>query len=283
MSVFSVFHTRTERYGHKVQSCGSMITGALRLRSYNHHSKRKDAADYIGEETTFAPADIIRHLPKPVLQLIEKKAGGGVAAHLATALQELSEFNNPEVVRRVGEDRYEINVRSLTEYLHDRIIYKVVHDRHGEIAGRIVSILSVLGWLESDKIAEHAMVPAKDTREILHQLFRKKYVDLFQVSAARMPTPANTTYLWRADRDQLLATVLDDTALALWNIRLRRQRQVEVGKEWIERAQQAEDMDENAHETDRIQYQRFCNGLERLDNAVLQLDETLMVLKDFIN
>ena len=54
-----------------------------------------------------------------------------------------------------------------------------------------------------------------------------------------------------------------------------------MGKEWIERAQQAGDTEENDHETDRINYQRFCVGLERLDNAAFQLDETLMVLRDF--
>jgi hypothetical protein len=269
-----------ERYGHKIQSCGSMVTAALRYRSYLRHSVRKQDDEDMGEEMTFGPEDIIRYLPKPVLQLIEKKTGG-VAFNLSKAFQDLSELENPEVVRRVGDDHFEVKVRSLAEYLHDRIIHKVVCDRCGETAGRVISVLSVLGWLESDKIAEHAMVPARDTRELLHQLLRKKYVELFSVSAARMPTPINSIYVWRADRDRLVTIVTENTALALWNIRLRRQHQVEVGKEWIERAQQAGDMDENDHETDRINYQRFCVGLERLDNAVLQLDETLMVLKDF--
>ena len=229
---------------------------------------------------TFTPDDIVRFLSKPILQDLEKKPGS-VPAHLAKAFSELSEFHNPVVLRRVSETRFEVDILSLADYLRDRICHKIVCDRHGETAGRIVSILNTLGWLESTKIAEHAMVPAKDTREILHRLYRSRYCDLFSVSQARMPTPANSTYVWKCDREQLVTIIKEDVANALWKIRLRRQHQVEVGKEWIERAQQAGDQDENAHETDRINYQRFCVGLERLDNAVLQLDETLMILRDY--
>ena len=70
----------------------------------------------------------------------------------------------------------------------------------------------------------------------------------------------------------------DNVATAALNLRLRRQHQMEVGKDWIKRAG---DEEENEHEEDKANYQRFCQGLERLDNALLQLDETLMVLKDF--
>jgi hypothetical protein len=272
----------SERFGHRIQSCGSMVTAALRHRSYVRHCMRRNGeADNNGDDATFSPQDIIRHLPKPVLQLIEKRVGS-VGANLSKAFQQLSEFQSPRVVQPVGEHRYEICVQSLSSYLCDRIVHKIVQDRHGETAGRIISILSSFGYLESEKIAEHAMVPAKDTREVLHRLYRSNYVDIFQVSAARIPTPANTIYIWRADKDRLMAQARDNIALALWNMRLRRQHQVEIyGKDWIERAEQADEMDENVHETDRLNYERFCEGLMRLDNSVLELDETLMVLRDF--
>jgi DNA-directed RNA polymerase III subunit RPC3 len=74
---------------------------------------------------------------------------------------------------------------------------------------------------------------------------------------------------------------LDDVAKALVNIRLRRGHELEVGREWIERAKQAPDTDENDHEADRESYTRFCLGLDRLDAAALQLDDTLLALTDF--
>jgi hypothetical protein len=43
---------------------------------------------------------------------------------------------------------------------------QVIFDSHGEVAARICSILAEKGHLEADAIAEIAMVPAKDTREV---------------------------------------------------------------------------------------------------------------------
>jgi DNA-directed RNA polymerase III subunit RPC3 len=73
-------------------------------------------------------------------------------------------------------------------------------------------------------------------------------------------------------------TVTANVCRALTNIRLRRQHEVEVGKAWIERSKEKE---VNEHEMDKENYNKFCQGLERLDNAALQLYETLMVLLDF--
>ena len=55
---------------------------------------------------------------------------------------------------------------------------------------------------------------------------------------------------------------------------------MQLGKDFVERAKEP-GVDENEHLQDKLNYQRFCQGLERLDKAALQLDETLMVLTDF--
>lgn len=88
-------------------------------------------------------------------------------------------------------------------------------------------------------------------------------------------------YLWTVVGDRVLQNVTGNVCKALLNLRLRRQHQIEIGKNWIERAQEAGDMDENEHEADKLNHRKFCLGLERLYNSCLQLDETLMVLEDF--
>lgn len=87
-------------------------------------------------------------------------------------------------------------------------------------------------------------------------------------------------YLWSLSKDRTLSKVTDNVFTALCNMRLRRQHEVEVGKEWIER-QENGSTEENENETDKLNFTRFCKGMERLDKAALQLDETLMVLKDY--
>lgn len=279
----------SERYGTKVQSAGSLVTAALKFRAHQEHAGGNsdddinDAANLQRNpewKCQFRSDDIKQWLPKPVLQNLEKKAGG-VDLNLSKAWQALLELEKPVVVRRIGTDQYEIAVGALRGCLRERVVHQMVHDRHGEVAARMLSILGKQGWLESDALAVQAMVPAKDTREFLHQLYRSHYIEIFHVTTSKQHNPAATMYLWRIHNVRLLRQVTENVAQALWNIRLRREHEVEVGKGWIERAQQEADIDENEQESDRLNFEKFRLGLERLDCAAQQLDETLMVLQDF--
>lgn len=276
----------SDRYSQKVRSCGSLVTAALKYRAQQQHvtgPQQKLSYSASAGLTTFTPSEIVKFLPKPVLQIFEKKAGG-LSRGLAQAFEELTKMDTPQVVRRIGaahpEPRFEITVGPLLEYLQTRVVHQLIYDRHGEVAARIITILEKQGWMESDALAEQAMVPAKDTREILHCLYRSRYVELLQLSSRQQYNPANIIYLWGVQRKRLWKKIAENVAEALWKIRLRRQHQLQMGKDWVERAQTA-DADENDHETDRLNYQKFCLGLERLDFAALQLDDTLMVMHDF--
>ena len=125
------------------------------------------------------------------------------------------------------------------------------------------------------------MVPAKETRELLHRLFRDNYIDLFNINQGKQHNPSSMIYLWGYSRPRCTRNAADNVCTALFHMRLRRQHEVEVGKDWIERAKDADATDENEHEADTLMFSRFKQGLERLDNAAIQLDETLMALKDY--
>mmetsp|Transcript_9498 Transcript_9498/g.11381 ORF Transcript_9498/g.11381 Transcript_9498/m.11381 type:complete len:158 (+) Transcript_9498:2-475(+) len=157
----------------------------------------------------------------------------------------------------------------------------MVLDAHGEVAARICSILEEQGYQESDAIADSAMIPAKDVREVLHRLYREKCITLLNLQQSKQYNVHNAVYLWGVDMVRTAQTVSDNICTALINIRLRRQHEMDLGKDYIDRAKEAEGTDENVHELDQVNYGKFKQGLERLDNAALQLDETVMVLKDF--
>jgi DNA-directed RNA polymerase III subunit RPC3 len=131
------------------------------------------------------------------------------------------------------------------------------------------------------QIAEMAMVPAKDTREVLHRLYRDSYIDLFNINQGKQHNPSSMIYLWGVSVPRCTSKIADNVCTALCNMRLRRQHEIEVGKDWIERAKEANATDENENETDKLMFSRFCQGLERLDNAAINLDGTLLVLKDY--
>jgi hypothetical protein len=116
-----------ERYGHKVQSAGSMVTAALKLAAYKEHAEGDKDFE---TQTMFSAENITRYLPKTVLQNLEKKPG--VLPNLHKALVELATFTNPTVVEEMDvadghpdKAKFQITTRKLGNYLQDRIMHQV--------------------------------------------------------------------------------------------------------------------------------------------------------------
>ena len=112
-------------------------------------------------------------------------------------------------------------------------------------------------------------------------MYKAKYIEMLYLQQSKQHNPGTAIYLWHVDRKRLTHTIVQHLCRALVNLRMRRQHEMQLGKDWIERAKEAGDMEENETKLDKENYQKFCQGLERIDNACLQLDETLMGLKDF--
>jgi DNA-directed RNA polymerase III subunit RPC3 len=288
LRAFYVGRLVAERYGSD-KSYGVIICAALKFIAHKTHSPRNKASDQDHQliEAVFTPDDIMSFLPPTKLAEIKNKAGGA-RANLSSALVALSKCTYPQVLAEVEDaqghaqgGKFEVTVRQIMSYIKGVMLHNVVKERYGDVAARICSILQARGHTESDTIAESAMVPAKDARELLHRLFKSNYISLNYLQQSKQHNPASAFYLWHADAEKLEKTVLLNSCKALYNLRLRRQHEVAVGKDWIERAKEAGEMDENESELDKLNYNKFCQGLERLDNACLELDEILMLLKDF--
>ncbi len=99
---------------------------------------------------------------------------------------------------------------------------------------------------------------------------------------SKQHNPGTAIYLWGMVSQRLHVTVLHNVCKAFCNIRRRQQHEVQVGKQWLERADEASAADENEVELDKIRRANFQRGLMRLDQACVQIDETLMALTCFI-
>jgi hypothetical protein len=127
LRAFSLGLLVSQRYGHNVQSAGSMVTAALKLAAHKLHAEKN--VDF-ESQTTFTPESIIRYLPKSVFQTLEKKPGG-VLNNLHKALVELTKFSNPSVLEEIEVEggaenaKFQITTRRLLDYLQNRIIHEV--------------------------------------------------------------------------------------------------------------------------------------------------------------
>jgi|EP00979_Chaetoceros_neogracilis_P001803 DNA-directed RNA polymerase III subunit RPC3 len=283
-----------ERYS-QLQFAGAIVSAALKYTAAKEFSPKYEAQltseeqrqQMLEDKTVFTPNAIMDFLPPVVLAELKNRAGGA-RANLSSTLSTMTTFVYPPVAEEVEEaqghpegGKFEIATRQLLSYLKGRIFHQMIRDHFGDVGARICSILEAKGHLEGDAVAENAMVPAKDAREMLHQLYKENYISMLYLHQSKQHNPANAMYLWCVDKKLLQHTVLKNISRALINLRLRRQHEVEQGKDWIERAKFAGDTDENYSEMDKINYNKFCQGLERIDNACLQLDETLMILKEY--
>mmetsp|Transcript_294 Transcript_294/g.485 ORF Transcript_294/g.485 Transcript_294/m.485 type:complete len:611 (+) Transcript_294:105-1937(+) len=283
-----------ERYS-QVQFSGAIVSAALKFTAAKEFSPKykptyaseEQRQRMLEEKTVFTPDDIMDFLPPVVLTELKNKAGGA-RANLSSSLSAMATFVYPPVIDEIEDanghplgGKFEIASRQLLAYLRGRIFHQIIKDHFGDVAARICSILEAKGHLESESVAEDAMVPAKDAREILHQLYKSNYISMLYLHQSKQHNPSNAMYLWCVDKKRLKDTVLKNVCRALVNLRLRRQHEAQLGKDWIERAKLAGDTDENDSDMDKINYNKFCLGLERIENACLQLDETLMILKEF--
>ena len=117
-----------ERFGHKVQSAGSIITAALKLAAHKRHALKLHSYE---EQTEFTPDEIVNYLPKPVQQALEKKPGGTISS-LSRALVEISQLTYPTVLFEMEEvmghpngGKFQVAIRQLVDHMRDRVHHQV--------------------------------------------------------------------------------------------------------------------------------------------------------------
>eukprot|EP00815_Leptocylindrus_aporus_P009359 CAMPEP_0116059178 /NCGR_PEP_ID=MMETSP0322-20121206/5642_1 /TAXON_ID=163516 /ORGANISM="Leptocylindrus danicus var. apora, Strain B651" /LENGTH=643 /DNA_ID=CAMNT_0003543511 /DNA_START=101 /DNA_END=2032 /DNA_ORIENTATION=- len=289
---FSMFHASmralflgrltNECHGKKVQYAGNLLIAALKRIAFKANSSN----EYSDDQNLFHPLEVSKYLAPTVLEAY-KQGPGGLKASLSNAFVRLSNIKWPSCINEVESaaghhegGKFEVNVPSLVNYLQRRLMHQLVKDQFGELSARIISVLQSRGQLESEKIGEFALLPCKEAREHLNRLYLSGYVSMenYQV-AGKSYNPNNALYTWAICQRKMKQVSSDNIMLALLNIRLRKQHEMEIGKAWVER--QESGLEENESEEDTKKYHEFCRGLERLDNAIIQLDESLLIMRDF--
>eukprot|EP00594_Rhizosolenia_setigera_P017942 CAMPEP_0178961026 /NCGR_PEP_ID=MMETSP0789-20121207/13390_1 /TAXON_ID=3005 /ORGANISM="Rhizosolenia setigera, Strain CCMP 1694" /LENGTH=715 /DNA_ID=CAMNT_0020644639 /DNA_START=84 /DNA_END=2231 /DNA_ORIENTATION=+ len=294
-----------ERYDDKIPMAGYVIKAALKQIAHEEHAPNQytpaELAQREEEKGMFTCDDILLYLPTPVLHYFRSKPGGA-KSNIGLTLSQIAMMEYPTILMEAEGSRFEIALNQTVKYLQDRIIHQTIRDHFGDVAARMFNLLSAKGYLEDDVISKMAMIPPQDVREILHRMYKAGFVNLFYIqpssgkggatkttSAAasavkQLGNPHSAIYLWSCEtflnvRKQMLSN-LCKTYL---NLRLRRQHEMEIGKDFIDRAKDADRgiADENDVEEDKVNYKKFGEGLIRIDNALLQIDETLMIMGDF--
>ena len=80
--------------------------------------------------------------------------------------------------------------------MRGRALNQIVTDDQGQHAARVCAVLETRGYMESEALADCAMVPIQDAREITHLLYRADYISLLNLQLTKQHNPGTAIYLW---------------------------------------------------------------------------------------
>jgi len=153
-------------------------------------------------------------------------------------------------------------------------IEAVVRERFGGPACRIFRLLLLKRNLEQKQIAEMAMIPVKDTRELLYKLLKAKYVQIQELARTMDHAPSRTFYLWRVDPICAAGQVGREIYKATFNLRARLMFEMTQEQETLRllgKAQNTNDFPLTV--TQRNSLMRIKTLAVRLEGSLLRLDE----------
>ena len=173
-----------------------------------------------------------------------------------------------------GGPNYCVNMRRIIDLIRMKEIEAVVRERFGGPACRIFRLLIMKRNLEQKQIAEMAMIPVKDTRELLYKLLKAEYVQIQEVARTSDHAPSRTFYLWRVDLLRVVEQVGRELYRATSNLRARLIHELSQERETLqllERAQDTSTVPLTAGQRQNLV--RMRTVATSLESSLLRLDE----------
>ena len=124
------------------------------------------------------------------------------------------------------------------------------------------------------QIGEMAILPAKTAREQLYQLYREGWLTYIDISKRSDFNVGSTYWFWTLQLPQVEYQILEHLYHSAYNLRMRRQTEFTKGKDLVEFAQAA-------NEEENARLQRLSTMLARLDKALLEVDDTILLFDKF--
>lgn len=222
----------------------------------------------------------------------------GITKGLCQQYLSILSDDSSEFVSKVGDSgggMYCVNIFKALSALCKAHLESVVQERFGSKSLRIFKVLLLKKHLEQKQIEEKAMVPAKEAKEILYNMFAQNFVTITEISKTPDHAPARTFYLFRVDIPQLARMLLENSYKALLNAMLKRETEVHENRRLLEKQErvdaimaslddevQKEEILQTITPAEKTQLTKVKHMVDTLDQSELQLDETIFILETFI-
>ncbi|TMW63835.1 hypothetical protein Poli38472_002776 [Pythium oligandrum] len=186
-----------------------------------------------------------------------------------------AEAFDPTQARAGDGGQYAVHMKKIIEFLRQSTSHAYISEKFGVQSARIIRLLMEKRQLEQKTIGELALLPSNDARRRLYELYRENLVKLQEIPKRADHNPAFTMYCWSVDVPGLELSIAERIQDSLSKLRRRRKDEAEQNKELIARSDQLVD------ENDLAKFDKISRALDRLDRAIIHLDNMLMLYRDF--
>lgn len=173
---------------------------------------------------------------------------------------------------------YNINIHALITELQMRHIQSAIRDKYGVLSARIFKLLYHHKSLEESGISDLACCSRKQCRELCHELFKSKYIQLQQVPRTTDKNPSKSFMIWYCNTNTVQSLMCDMLYFTWWNIRTR--IQVEYDK--------VSDIYHKLHKynkplssAEQLLYDKYVHGNQRCYSALQQINKLIMLFNDY--
>nr|KAG5703652.1 hypothetical protein BaRGS_002526 [Batillaria attramentaria] len=214
----------------------------------------------------------------------------------------------PEFLSKAGDSSgglFVVNIFQAYEALCKAHIESVVQERFGSKSLRIFRVLLVKKQVEQPQIESCAMIPAKETKELLYRMMQENFVTFTELAKTPDHAPSRTLYLFNVNLRQVAAMLLERCYKAVGNAMVRRSLEVSEHKRLLDKQERVEaiiasleqqhqagaEVDEAQKEEiremitppERQQLNRVKTVANRLELSELQVDETIFILETYLS
>ncbi|PNW72301.1 hypothetical protein CHLRE_16g673900v5 [Chlamydomonas reinhardtii] len=216
--------------------------------------------------------------------IIPSMAGVSVSGVLRTLANDGFEMFTHVGTGPQGSASYVVNSQRVIDLIMLKQTEAVVKARFDVAGLRVFRLLALRGQLEQKQIADLAMLPAKDTRELLYLMLQGGFVMLQDIPKTADRAPSRTFYTWRVN----MTSLSDSTAAQLYRSagRVWQRLQFETEKEkdlvaLIESAKETRTVNFNLTTAQRQAVARLKRVNEVMETSLAHLDQMIAVFNDF--
>lgn len=262
-----------------INSVAGVVVAAMLKHSSPHEREKDEATSFpVSARDLFSMPEVKNALPKDskdtwrlllnyITVMCRDKSG--------MVMKVAAESFDPTQARASDGGQYVVHMKKIVDFLKQATSHSYIQLRFGTQSARIVRLLIEKRQLEQKTVGELALLPSNDARRRLYELYGEKLIKMQEIPKRSDHNPAFTIFCWSVDVQQMERTIVERIQDSICKMRHRRKHEAEENKELIARS------DQLVEPNDLAKFDKLSRSLDRLDRAIIQLDDMLMLYRDF--